>query len=186
MRYHTINDKSLLDCNIFLRMNCIPILLVEHSKTGGKGFVEAERLLIQHKSNINLTSIVVQLKSKVHTLRYRNNGKDNCSRQSEAHVLRRRGERMILAGTVMNEEGLSHFIRQIGYIYDSESGSHSVDNRTQICRTHRFIMSLSTDSIRGGLAGTKATSAGASSFKSVIPVLDEETKSEDLNLCDPT
>jgi hypothetical protein len=68
MRYHTINDKSLLDCNIFLRMNCIPILLVERSKTGGKGFVEAERLLIQHKSNINLTSIVVQLKSKVHTL----------------------------------------------------------------------------------------------------------------------
>lgn len=50
MRHHTINKKSLLNYNIFLRMNFIPILLlVERSKNDGKGFVEAERLLIQHQ-----------------------------------------------------------------------------------------------------------------------------------------
>ena len=62
MRHHTIKKKSLLNCDIFLRMNFIPVLLVERSETDGKGFVEAERLLIQQ----NPTSIVVQLKSKVH------------------------------------------------------------------------------------------------------------------------
>ena len=61
---------------------------------------------------------------------------------------------------VMNEKDRSPFTRQIGYIYDSEC--HSVDNRTQLCRTHGCSM-LSTDSILRALAGTKTFTVGVRS-----------------------